>query len=51
MMGRITNLLAIGLCPRQTYVEDRVVAQNCTHGPNDRGCWTDGFNILSDLTN
>lgn len=50
-MGRVTNILTAGLCILHAHATSYSKLQNCTHGPNDRGCWKDGFNILSDYTN
>jgi hypothetical protein len=50
-MGRVTNLLIIGFCVLPVFAVDHFTPQNCTHGPQNRACWKDGFNILSDYTN
>jgi hypothetical protein len=50
-MGRFANLLVAGLSALPAFAADRYIPKNCTHGPNSRGCWKDGFDILSDYTN
>jgi hypothetical protein len=51
IMGHLTKLLVAGFCVLPAYAVDRVIPKNCTYGPNSRGCWRDGFDILSDYTN
>lgn len=40
--------IAIGLCALSARCFEFNLPENCTHGAHSRGCWGNGFNILSD---
>jgi hypothetical protein len=48
-------LLGFGILPALgqswSYPQSYSYPRNCTYGPHSRGCWRDGFDILSDYTN
>jgi hypothetical protein len=49
-MLTIIKLLVYGCCTLQAVATRAPLPKDCRNTPTSRGCWKDGFDILSDYT-